>query len=140
MMNALPAKPVTPVSSPIISPVRIATDDHRDHLTPFQIELENKLKTIREKMGASHGFGLSDFALTNLDDLNKLEQSVIEQSIMYVNAQKINRPHTPNNVSVGNTPSSTPVATPTPAQNTSTHVSTSAPAFVEKYDGTYRIV
>ena len=54
----------------------------KEVLTPFQIELENKLKSIREKMGASHGFGIDDFALDNLDDLSKLEQSVLEQSTM----------------------------------------------------------
>lgn len=139
MMNALPLKPVTPVSSPMIQrPVKIIEDDSKSHLTPFQIELENKLKSIREKMGASHGFGLSDFALSNLDDLNKLEQSVMEQSIMYVNSRKIDRPPTPNNVSLGVTPSTTPIAVPAHVScHMTAHASTSAPPFAAKSDGTF---
>jgi hypothetical protein len=133
MMNALPLKPITPELSPVIPRLEKPTiDDSNAHHTPFQIELENKLRKLREKMGASHGFGLSDFALTNLDDLNKLEQSVMEQSIMYMNTRKINRPPTPNNMSDGNTPSSSPVV-PRIVQNiTSVTISTSTPVSAEK--------
>lgn len=139
MMNALPLKPITPVASPVLSPSpKTIVCDSRDHFTPFQIELENKLRTIREKMGASHGFGLSDYALSNLDDLNKLEQSVMEQSIMYMNARKITRPPTPNNISIGNTPSTTPIVMPV-SDTVSVHTSTSAPTFAAKHDGTYKV-
>ena len=130
MLNALSLKPVTPVSSPALSQTpKTIVCNSKDHFTPFQIELENKLKSIREKMGASHGFGLSDFALSNLDDLNKMEQSVMEHSIMYINAKQINRPPTPNNISTGNTPSTTPIAIPV-SDTVSSYTSTFAPTFM----------
>lgn len=96
MINALPLKPVPPIRS---QTPKVIICDSKDYQTPFQIELENKLKTIREKMGASHGFGSSIYTLSNFDDLDNLEQSII-----YMNANQIDRPPTPNNISNGNTP------------------------------------
>ena len=75
---------------------------------PFQEELEKKLLKLREKMGQSHGWG--DFPLNNLDDLERLEQSVMEQSRIFLNATTIERTHCPlnDNTNFGLTPSNTP--------------------------------
>ena len=80
MMNALPMKPIIqnptmpppppPMKKKVIEPIQ----------TPFQAELEHKLRTIRTRMGESHGYGIDKLELENLDDLEKLEQSVMEQS------------------------------------------------------------
>lgn len=75
---------------------------------PFQDELEKKLLKLREKMGQSHGWG--DFPLNNLDDLEKLEQSVMEQSRIFNTGTQIERTHFPinDNTNFCFTPSNTP--------------------------------
>lgn len=119
MMNALPIKPVLPTNFELRStPKPELVDSPKEHpMTPFQLELEQKLKSIRTKMGASHGFGINGFALENLDDLKKLEQSIMEQSMLYEIAPTIQRSRTPVdncystpvNISLGNTPSPAPM-------------------------------
>lgn len=78
MMNALPMKHETPVPPP--PPTKPIVCEQKSYFTPFQLELETKIKSIREKMGESHGFGM-DLTLNNIDDLDKLEHSVMIQSM-----------------------------------------------------------
>lgn len=59
----------------------------------FQSELEKRLKMIRERMGTSHGF--DECNLDNIDDLDKLEQTVLEKSIMIVGNPEITRSNSP---------------------------------------------
>lgn len=85
-------------SSPCDKVTKMATRNTPmlQHDIPFQSELENKLKNLREKMGASHGFG--NFALHNYDDFEKLEKSVLEQSIMHTTGAQITRSPEPVNI------------------------------------------
>jgi len=56
----------------------------REHyVVPFQNELEIRLKMIRKRMGTSHGW--NDMPLDNVGDLENLEKSVIEKSIIIGN-------------------------------------------------------
>ena len=75
MINALPIKPTVPLSPPASINMNFGVEKH--HLNPFQIELEKKLNRIRQKMGESHGWGKVD----DMNDLEKMEQSVMTQSI-----------------------------------------------------------
>jgi hypothetical protein len=64
-------------------------------IPPFQEELEKKLAKLREKMGTSHGWG--DVPLNNLDDLENLEKSVMEQSMIFNVGKQIERTNCPIN-------------------------------------------
>jgi len=81
-------------SSIISSPICERVCDKREvKLNPFQIELENRLSKLRERLGQSHGFG--NFPLNDVGDLNTLERSVLEQS-MIMNVPLIIRSKTPD--------------------------------------------
>lgn len=89
MVNALPNRP-------LMSPRREIEIEQqkkeKPRLTPFQAELEERLERLRKGMGESHGY---DGKLENLHDLDKFEQSVFEQSMIYTTKKNKSEPATP---------------------------------------------
>ena len=96
----------TPLQHYPIDHLPSPTDTQKSQRTQFQIELENKLKTIREKMGESHGFGIDKLPLKNEADIDE-----IERSIMCSRPQQVVRSKTPDppSDSMGTTPIHTPI-------------------------------
>lgn len=90
IMSRGPSMPSTPIyisSSPpklAYSPLsyisRTATNDN--DMTPFQLELKKRIMTLREKMGESHGFGIDKMELNCVDDLDKLERSILDNDFI----------------------------------------------------------
>lgn len=71
----------------------IVKTETQHNQVPFQHELEKRLKMIRERMGSSHGW--DNCELNNIDDLDNLEQSVLEKSLMMAGHPNIPRTHSP---------------------------------------------
>lgn len=82
MMRVLPPNPPKQLPTRTCACEELNTPEQcsKKELNPFQLELERKLNKIRSKMGESHGW--DNNGLNNLDDLNKLEQSVMERSLL----------------------------------------------------------
>lgn len=91
LLTALPQSKTQPISinaTPTSTPLSSASSTPKEHkLNPFQLELENRLSKLRERLGQSHGFG--SFPLNNVNDLQNLERSIMEMD------KEIVRPKTP---------------------------------------------
>jgi len=71
--------------------IKIEHVQREHYVVPFQNELESRLKMIRKRMGSSHGWDdINEMTLDNVDDLDKLERSVMEKSIIIGRCNKNN--------------------------------------------------